>query len=1111
MYNRREIFQDRYEVMVNTNCRVVLAVFCAFVLLCGIAQTAVGQDAATRSDEFFEKRIRPVLVEHCYECHSAEAKALKGELRLDSKAGWQVGGESGEPAVLPGKPDESPLIRAVRHDDDVSAMPPNQPRLSDPVLADLTAWIRRGAFDPRDGKLTRRNEAAEWESEYRSRLEWWSLGPLSEADPPAVKQASWARTDVDRFVLAKLEANRLEPTRPADRLTLARRLSFALTGLPPQPELVERFLADTSPQAYDELVTALLDSPHFGERWARHWMDVVHYSDTHGYEWDVPAKNAWRYRDYLIRAFNADIPYRQMVLEQIAGDLIEPRIDAETGLNESLIGPMALRLGERRHGDNAAVEGVTQEAVANMIDTLGKAFLATTLACAQCHNHKLDAVEQRDYYALAGVLMSTRFSARVIDAFDPNEAVIDELREIKRQLRAKLAGLWLDATDPDHSDGMVEKIKAIPANENAASSFPASGDAFWKRSPSSPITAEEFARERERRIANNQSNLTLLADLTREDGAEGWRWEGVGMKHGLVDDGEIVVADAGDDAVMHILPAGRFSHVWSQRLAGSLQSPQLDPVAPVTMSVEMVGGKFASQSFIVDRALHSERLKFITGQRLGWSAFTAGNFSSLEGTPDKAKRLVYLEFATKSLNNYFPPRVGYDGVSEAEIKDPRSWFGVTRVYQHAPGQGPQDELRRYAPLFDRHENKDDWARRLAALLHSAVQRWAAGKCDSDDVLLLNEALGFKLLPNDIKSAPDAARLVAEYRAIEKRLQPDRTVGSAADWDEGRDERLGIRGSYTDFGYEVARGGPRFLRGTHAATSSSGRLELAHSIAGDRNPLTARVYVNRVWHYLFGEGLVRTPDDFGHLGERPTHPELLDHLASRFVDEGWSTKKLIRLLVTSATWRQGSLPDANARDLDPENRLWHHLPMRRLEAEAIRDSILAVSGRLNRTLFGPPIEPYRPAEDPQKRLFKGPLDGHGRRSVYVEMTLMEPPRFLALFNQPIPKQTVGRRDVTNVPDQALALLNDPFVIALAEQWSKQLVADEATSTEQRIERMLTAALTRPPDPEETARLLQLIRRSAALRGATDVSLLDCQPAWQDAAHAIFNLKEFIHVP
>ena len=1065
---------------------------------------------ADEGTDFFEKKIRPVFVQHCDKCHSADSTELKGNLRLDLKEGWQTGGASGTPAIVPGKPESSPLIFAMRHDDDVSAMPPDEPRLPVTVINDFVTWIQMGAPDPRDGKVQRRDKAAEWEAEFQQRLDWWSLKPVEAPPAPDVHNQEWVRTDVDRFILAKLDASGLKPAAEADQRTLARRLSFALTGLPPEQNLVERYLADTSPQAWEALVTTLLDSPHFGERWARHWMDVVHYSDTHGYEWDVPAKNAWRYRDYLIRAFNSDISYQQFVDEQIAGDLLEPRIDPASGLNESLTGPMMLRLGERRHGDSAAVEGVSQEAVANMIDTLGKAFLGTTLACAQCHDHKLDAVEQRDYYSLAGMLMSTRFSARTVDTADPNESIINDLRVIKRQLRDELARLWLDATDIAESAGVVEKIKAIPLDQKPEATFPASLADYWQRSLSSPVTAEEFAKERERRIAANHENLTLLADFSKEEANGGWRWEGFGMKHGLTTPGEPVVTDEGESVLLHLLPAGRFSHVWSQRLAGSLQGPQLDPTNPVTFSVELASGKFASLSFIVDRAINPERLMFPARPLPGWQTLVAGNFDSLEGTIDKAPRRVYFELATKSLNNYFPPRVGYGGASEAEVTDARSWFGVTRVYQHAAGQTPQDELGRFQPLFAELQQEVDWALRLTQLLRSSVERWSVGKCTDEDVRLLNEGLLLKLLPNGLDASSEVSRLLGEYRSIEKTLQPDCTVGSVADWNEGRDERIGIRGSYTELGDTVARGAVRFLSSNAQTPSdSSGRLEWARRVSDERNPFTARVYVNRIWHYLFGEGLVRTPDDFGHLGEPPSHPELLDYLAAQFVRDGWSTKKLIRMLVTSSVWRQSSVPNLNAIESDPENRMWHHLPMRRLEAEAIRDSLLTVSGRLDPTLYGPPIEPFRTAEDSQKRLFKGSLDGDGRRSVYIEMTLMEPPRFMALFNQPIPKQTVGRRDVSNVPDQALALLNDPFVIAMAKHWSERLVADGLASPELRVDGMLETALGRPAGPEDIAALLELAQRSAELRGLGG-ELLACQPAWQDAAHAVFNLKEFLYV-
>lgn len=270
-------------------------------------------------------------------------------------------------------------------------------------------------------------------------------------------------------------------------------------------------------------------------------------------------------------------------------------------------------------------------------------------------------------------------------------------------------------------------------------------------------------------------------------------------------------------------------------------------------------------------------------------------------------------------------------------------------------------------------------------------------------------------------------------------------------------------------------------------------------------------VNRVWNYLFGEGLVRTPDDFGHLGALPSHPELLDWLASQYVEDGWSTKRLIRRLVTSAAWQQSGAAAAECLSADTDNTLWHHMPPRRLEAEAIRDSLLCVAGRLDARLYGPPVEPFRAAEDASKRLLRGPLDGNGRRSIYIKMTLMEPPRFLALFNQPIPKQTFGHRDVTNVPDQALALLNDPLVQALARVWSERIVGDGAAAASVRLQTMFLAATGRPPTADETQRLVELVQQSAGLRQVTAADILGSVAVWQDVAHALFNLKEFIYIP
>lgn len=1055
--------------------------------------------------EFFERKIRPVLVQHCYECHSADSAELKGGLRLDIREGWQAGGDSGEPAVIPESPDKSLLLHSVRQNGEASAMPPTGPKLSADAIADITHWIQMGAADPRDGKIEKITFIKEWESLYHERLKWWSLQPISSSTPPTVGSSNWSRNEVDQFIEQSLSSHGLRPAKEANKHVLARRLHFALTGLPPASEVIDRFIKDTSANAYENYVASILDSPHFGEHWARHWLDVVHYSDTHGYEWDVPTKNSWMYRDYVVRAFNQDLPIDRFFLEQLAGDLIDPRVDPSTGRNESLIATMALRLGERRHGDSAAAEGVTQEAIANVIDTVSKGFLGTTVACAQCHDHKLDAVAQSDFYAMAGMFMSTRWHAATVDVSDPNEATIEEMKRIKKEIRRSLAERWLRSTDLIRSRIMEDQQKG----SGIVDRFPETVVELVGQMKTKPITVDRFVQEQSRRLAENKAHLKLIADFTRAEGALGWRWDGFGMKHGFVQDGEIVVAIGGSDAIEQVLPAGRWSNVWSDRFAAAVRSPLMDVSRPYTLSIGLAGGKQAAWTFTVDHAFHSERLQFIQ-QPLRWMTVTAGNFDTLEGSIDKVSRRVYLEIATKSLNNYFPPRTGYGGVTEADLSNPRSWFGVSKIYEHPAGKPPLDELSHLAPLIMR---EGDWTDRFVTAISEAIDRWSRDACSAEDARLIDESLHAKWLDATIENDSTLAELVGRYRSFEKLLKEDQTIGVMSDWVEGHDERIGIRGSYSELGEVVPRGNIRFLGGARprAVSASSGRLEFAKGVIDPSNPLATRVFVNRVWHYLFGEGLVRTPDDFGHLGERPSHPELLDYLADRFRKEGWSQKRLIKLLVCSATWRQDHQADPKAMEVDPDNRLWHHYPVRRLEAESIRDSMLFVSGCLDPSLFGPPINPYRTAEDPAKRLFSGPIDGNGRRSLYTKMTLMEPPRLLALFNQPIPKLTTGKRDVTNVPDQALALLNDPFVVEASRRWSEALVKDDSTTPEIRAAKMFERALGRPAVEEEVDRLIRLVRQSASLRGKSSEPLMDCAVAWQDAAHAIFNMKEFIYVP
>jgi len=423
--------------------------------------------------------------------------------------------------------------------------------------------------------------------------------------------------------------------------------------------------------------------------------------------------------------------------------------------------------------------------------------------------------------------------------------------------------------------------------------------------------------------------------------------------------------------------------------------------------------------------------------------------------------------------------------------DKRSWISITDVVTHDTAGTPQDELDAFTALYQNNTAADPWER-IAAWFNTIVQRWRAQQSQPGDSDVLNWLLANGLLPNQ---SPVGTQLVADYRRIESSIAFPRTVNSM-------DERevvtakypLNVRGNVDALGELVPPASLQMLHGDRITN----RLALAESLLHPEHPLTARVYVNRVWQWIFGTGLVATPDDFGRLGDKPSHPELLDWLAREFIREGWSTKKLVRRLVLSQTFRQSSHVSDAARDRDPSNRLLSYYPTRRLEAESIRDSLLAVSGRLDPQLYGRPILPHRVAEDAAKRFFSGPLDGDGRRSIYLQMSIMQPPKFLTGFNLPDLKLPTGRRDVTNVPTQALVMLNDPFVLAMAKHWAQQL-SQNSSSPEQRVRHMFMRAFSREPNNAEMKRWLSALESFGG----------DTPAAWESLAHAFFNAKEFIY--
>ena len=1078
---------------------------------------------------FFEKKIRPVLVEHCYRCHSVQAKMPKAGLHLDSRAGIRRGGESG-PAIVPGKIDESLLIQALRHEE--LEMPPDR-KLPDRVIADFVAWVRNGAPDPRDHPTVRKAEGS-WAAILAQRRTIWSLQPVAAAVPPWVGDAAWSLHPVDRFVKAALDDAGLQPAPQADRYALIRRLSFALTGLPPAPQEIEAFVQDRSATAYERLTDRLLASPHFGERWARHWMDVVRFAETYGHEWNWEVRGAWRYRDYLIRCWNQDLPYDQFVREQIAGDLLEaPRFNAVDKVNESLIGTAFYRFGEVGHDDCLEFREISLDVIDNQIDTLSKAFQATTVSCARCHDHKLDPVSTRDYYALSGILSSSRFVARTIDRPDANDGAKAELETLKQEIRRALAARWVE--DVERASGYLRAAQSAPDDATVSGLQPerlknwvAALQAFEKKPPplEHPLHAwhalqsapelsgawaklkAEYRQQQNVRASFNSEHFQTVADF-RESGSPGsghetgWRGEGFGWDAGFCRSGDFAVTYQGPQIVRAVFRAGMYTHRLSDRLNGALRSSFL-PKDKKFLSVEVLGGGESALRTIYDNCHLGVNNVVLNSDRLQWITKPTSN--------EYADSNVYVALVTKFDNQSFPTYNTQHPVDHTKI---RSFFGVTRAVLHDCEGPPRQDLTHLQRLFAEQEaptTVKQWAARYGRVIRQAVDAWARDQASDDDVRWIEWLLTSKLLSNTIAPTDQLGRLVTRYREIEGRIPPPKLINAMADLDRGFDVPLKVRGDPFQLGELVPRRFLEVLEGSDAGwnVSGSGRRELAELIASPGNPLTARVMVNRIWHHLFGAGIVRTPDDFGALGDRPSHPQLLDYLADQLVRQDWSLKQLIRSLVLTRTYRSASRVDVAARRLDPENRLLHHFPLRRLEAEALRDAMLASSGRLNRGVGGRSIDPYRVQERKDRRLFSGPLDGRGRRSLYTKVTLTEEPPFLTVFNLPEPKQTRGRRDVTSVPAQALTLLNDPFVNQQADVWAERMLADRREAVAARIDAMFLSALGRHPESFETARFEALVDRLSMFHQVPSVSVLTSRLVWRDVAHTMFNLKEFLYV-
>jgi len=1019
---------------------------------------------------FFENKVRPLLSEKCYSCHSSNTKKLKAGLLLDHGSTVLKGGDSGA-AVVPGDLDRSLLIEAVRYANPDMQMPPKK-KLADEQIKTLEEWVKMGAPWPAEPAPEKKLGPKEFDLEKR-KADHWCWQPVKKVPPPSVRDGRWPLDPIDSFILARLEEKGLRPAPTTDKRTLIRRVTYDLIGLPPTVQEVEAFLADNSTDAYAKVVDRLLASPHFGERWARHWMDLVRYAESCGHEFDYPIPHAQQYRDYLIRAFNADVPYDQFVREHIAGDLLkEPRRNPDEQYNESIIGTGFWFLHEATHAPTD-VRGNEAERVDNQIDVMSKTFLGVTVSCAKCHDHMFDAISTKDYYALAGYLQSSRRQEAMLDPGRKIEAGVAKLNAIAKQ-EAELKALPKSADPALIARLLLAAREVVQAGDKANLKSSASKHGVKPRMLGGWVAGLEDASVKtpSHPLYLWQNNLADGANFTKR----------LAQIEGELNQANTRRDEAKKNAKLIAQPSDwmatghAFDNLGDDRLRGVLRSPTFDLDGDhVQLMANVKKGGITARLIIDSFWLEPNNGLLFRGTRIN-DANTDGQWRWLKFGGDvrlhKGRR-AHVEIIDHG-----------DGSAE-----------VGELWVTNGGGEPAVEVSPIALKFA-SDKKIDSLEKLATAYGHAVKDIIDGKESSDQ---LAQWLGDFGLATP-QRAKKLEALAQQREEVSKSIPAPRMVQAMVDGSP-ENEFVFLRGNHKRLGDEVPRHFLTALGGKSVSPSAtgSGREVLASQVVDPKNPLTPRVITNRLWHHLLGVGIVPSTDDFGVLGQRPTHPQLLDHLATTFVEDDWSIKRQIRRIVLTRTYQMSSQASIEAEKTDPTNQWLHRARVKRLQGEAIRDGILATSGRLDRKLYGAPVPvnltPFMTGRGRPGK--SGPLDGAGRRSIYTSVKRNFLPPMMLAFDTPIPFSTMGRRANSNVPAQALILMNDPFVVGQAEVWAKRILESKLPA-QPKVAMMYLEAFGRPPNQTELKAGMDFVGDSKDLA------------VWKDFAHALFNIKEFIYI-
>jgi Protein of unknown function (DUF1553)/Protein of unknown function (DUF1549)/Planctomycete cytochrome C len=989
----------------------------------------------------FNRDIRPILSENCFACHGPDKNKRLGELRLDTKDGLLSPRKNDlAAAVIPRKPDESELFQRITSDDDELKMPPpgKGKALTAAQVGTVKAWIEQGA---------------EWKGH-------WAYIKPSRPRVPLVADAREARNPIDAFILARLTGTDLKPSPEADRATLIRRVSLDLTGLPPTPDEVRVFLDDDKPEAFERVVDRLLASPHYGERMASRWLDLVRFADTIGYHSDNP-RNIWPYRDYVIESFNKNTPFDRFTIEQIAGDLLPdagPREKVASGYN---------RLLQTTEEGGAQAKEYAAKYAADRVRNASTVWLGATMGCSECHDHKYDPFLTKDFYRFAAFFAD--IDEPIVGKREPGMPVPDAAAQAelsRREVPIREAKARLAADSPERStvqkaweDARREPIAWTVLDSESAG---AEGESSLRKEPGGVL--KSFGK-----VGANESLVVTFK--TETAGITAFKVEALA-------DPDLPAGGPGTAA------DGSF-FLTEFKVSTTLDAPE---AKPVTVPLLAAVSDFAVDGREAERAIDGR-------DDTGWSA----------GRSATIPRTAVFE-------------------TIAPIGDPGSGARRITIRLEFRSRFPQQNFGKF--------------RISATTAPDAATAWVP-----------DPVRAAVATPVESRSPEQKAMIASYFRATSAALRTDRQgLAIAVQNRDGfldslptslvsisgmpRPTRVLPRGNWlSDAGELVSPGVPEFL--TPLANDKPSRLDLARWIVSRDNPLPARVFVNRVWAMMFGQGLSKALDDLGIQGEWPTHPELLDWLAVEFMDSGWDVRHLVRLMVTSATYRQASRPSAVATEHDPYNRLLSHQSRFRMDAEIVRDNALAVSGLLARKVGGPSVKPYQPAgyweslNFPTREWVADKGESEYRRAMYTFWQRTFPQPSLLAFDAPSREECVAERPKSNIPQQALALLNDPSYVEASRAFAERIIREGGADAQGRIAWAFENALSRRPTADEVRLLVELLDKQLIAYRADEKSAnvflrvgerpvpTDLRPAdlaaWTSVARAVLNLHETITRP